>query len=63
MPQLGDQEKCLAAGLWPPKGIDPGDHGHLLLCSYLGGVNDDPEIPSVGGWSMMSSREYMALAG
>ena len=23
------------------------------LCSYMGGVNDDPEIPDVGGWTMM----------
>lgn len=23
------------------------------LCSHMGGVNDDPEIPDVGGWAMM----------
>jgi transglutaminase-like putative cysteine protease len=23
------------------------------LCSHMGGVNDDPQIPDVGGWTMM----------
>ena len=23
------------------------------LCSYMGGVNDDPEIPDVGGWTQL----------
>lgn len=25
----------------------------LPLCSWMGGVNDDPEIPDVGGWSRL----------
>jgi hypothetical protein len=25
----------------------------IPLCSYMGGVNDDPEIPDVGGWAQL----------
>jgi transglutaminase-like putative cysteine protease len=38
--------------LWMDITID--GEAYIPLCSHMGGINDDPEIPDVGGWSSMT---------